>query len=46
VSVPDLDGGGVWDPGVVGSPIESLGRGLSTKSLVFPHIINIYDVIL
>ena len=37
---------GVWGPGVVGSSIESLGRGLSTKSLVFPHIINIYDVIL
>jgi len=29
-----------------GRPLESLGRGWSMKSLVFPRIINIYDVIL
>jgi len=38
-------------PGVVGGPMcgsstESLGRGWPMKSLVFPRIINIYDVIL
>jgi len=29
-----------------GSDKESLGRGWPMKSLVFPQIINIYDVIL
>jgi len=41
---------GSLGPGVVGGPmcgldIESLGRGWPMKSLVFPLIINIYDVI-
>jgi len=42
---------GVLGPGVVGGPmhgsdVESLGRGWSMKSLAFPQIINIYDIIL
>jgi len=50
-AAPDLDGGGIRGPGVVGGPmfgsdIESLGRGWLMKSLMFPRIINIYDAIL
>jgi len=42
---------GTWGPGVVGGPmcgsdVESLGGGWPMKSLVFPHINNIYDVLL
>jgi len=41
---------GALGPGMVGgavceSDIESLGRGWPMKSLVFPQIINIYEII-
>jgi len=48
-AAPDLDGEGlgaqVWGEAPC-SDTQSVGKGWSTKSLVFPRIINVYDVIL
>ena len=48
-SAPDLDGGvpgaqAWWE--ALCADTKCLGRGWSMQSIVFPHIINIYDVIL
>jgi len=48
-AAPDLDGGGARGPGVVGGPMcgySIFRKGWPMKSLVFPRIINIYDVML
>ena len=48
-SAPDLDGGGPGAQAWWEAPcanIESLSMGWPMKSLVFPHIIDIYDIIL
>jgi len=40
---------GSWGPGVVGGPIygyKMFGYGWSMTSLIFQHIMNIYDVTL
>jgi len=45
----DLDGGGPGAQAWWEAPYADarfLGRGWSMKSLVFPHMINIYDIIL
>ena len=45
-SAPDLDGGGHGAQTWWEVPCECSGRGWLMKSLVFSHIINIYNVIL
>jgi len=48
-SAPDLNGGGGGTQAWWEAPyadIKSLGRAWPIKSLVFPRVINIYDVIL